>query len=603
MAQILKQSTTVTVNIGPFVDATDAVTEETGLAGSMTIELSKAGAAFAVRNSATAITHDTGLDGHYRVELDTTDTNTIGPLRVAVQDNTTHLPVWHEFQVVEEEIYDSLYLSGATALATSAEVASISSVGGGSINYDADGDNTGGAIKTITFVGSQTNTYTSTSARDGTFHTIDDTANEIDIVYSFDIGGGNIASQVAFDGYLDGSNDELNVLAYDFVGTDWDQIGVLSGQVGSANFSDTYPLFVRHTGTSADLGKVYIRFQNTAQSNPQLNVDRLLCSAVSNTATVGYVGGAVWVDTSASNTNTENYVDGVADNPVSTIAAAKTIADSLNLKVFHLMSGSSITLAATFDDYEFRGYGYTVALGGQSVSGTLFENGIITGNDDGANTSATVYRNCLMGTNTLGLHRLDGCGLSATITLAEAGTFDWVNCHSRVAGTGTPSVDIGVALLNTNLNMRNYSGGIEIQQFGQAGTDNMSLEGTGQLIINANCTGGTVAIRGNFTVTDNAGGAVTLSDNARIDTGQINTEVSDVIKTDTISEMAQQAPPATPTMEEAVMYIYMALRNRLDVDTTAGFKEFYNDAGTVIHKKAISDDGNIYTEAESETGP
>jgi len=52
----------------------------------------------------------------------------------------------------------------------------------------------------------------------------------------------------------------------------------------------------------------------------------------------------------------------------------------------------------------------------------------------------------------------------------------------------------------------------------------MSLEGTGQLVINANCSGGTIAIRGNFTVTDNAGGAVTLSDDARIDVAQINAE-------------------------------------------------------------------------------
>ena len=46
---------------------------------------------------------------------------------------------------------------------------------------------------------------------------------------------------------------------------------------------------------------------------------------------------------------------------------------------------------------------------------------------------------------------------------------------------------------------------------------------------------------------------------------EINAEVVDVMTVDTIAEMAQQQPPTTPTFEEAVMYLYMALRNKGDV--------------------------------------
>jgi len=81
----------------------------------------------------------------------------------------------------------------------------------------------------------------------------------------------------------------------------------------------------------------------------------------------------------------------------------------------------------------------------------------------------------------------------------------------------------------------------------------------------------------------------------------VNSEVADVLKTDTISEMAQGIPPTTPTFEEAVMYLYMALRNLVDVDS--GFKEFNNNAGTVIWKKALADDGSNYTEAKGTSGP
>lgn len=90
-----------------------------------------------------------------------------------------------------------------------------------------------------------------------------------------------------------------------------------------------------------------------------------------------------------------------------------------------------------------------------------------------------------------------------------------------------------------------------------------------------------------------AAGGLPISDDGGLDMD---------ILTDAISELAQGAPTATPTPTAALMYLYMAIRNRLDVDNTAGFKEFYNDAGTVIWKKAVSDDGSIYTEAEGQTG-
>ncbi|MFQ6027400.1 MAG: hypothetical protein ACE5Q6_07905 [Dehalococcoidia bacterium] len=107
----LKQSTTITLRMGPALDKTDGVTEETGL--SPTVEISKNNGAFAARNSATAITHDS--DGWYAVELNATDTNTVGRLIAKFDDAATHLPVWHEFWVLEEDIYEALFASGAAA--------------------------------------------------------------------------------------------------------------------------------------------------------------------------------------------------------------------------------------------------------------------------------------------------------------------------------------------------------------------------------------------------------------------------------------------------------------------------------------------------------
>lgn len=86
-----------------------------------------------------------------------------------------------------------------------------------------------------------------------------------------------------------------------------------------------------------------------------------------------------------------------------------------------------------------------------------------------------------------------------------------------------------------------------------------------------------------------------------ISSANVNTEVVDVLKTDTLTATPQGAPPTTPTFEEAVMIVYDALVHKVKVDATG--KEFSNNAGTVIWKKALSDDGTDYIEAESASGP
>lgn len=63
---------------------------------------------------------------------------------------------------------------------------------------------------------------------------------------------------------------------------------------------------------------------------------------------------------------------------------------------------------------------------------------------------------------------------------------------------------------------------MQVENMGaSASTDNMSIEGDGQLV-EGTCTAGTVAIRGNFTVSGITN--LTLSDDARIDVAQINAE-------------------------------------------------------------------------------
>jgi hypothetical protein len=103
---LLKQSTAVDVKIGPFLDATDGVTAETALTISQAdVRLAKNGGAWAQKNDSNAATHEE--NGWYECALNTTDTGTLGILKLAVHESGA-IPVWHDFMVVPAEVYDYL---------------------------------------------------------------------------------------------------------------------------------------------------------------------------------------------------------------------------------------------------------------------------------------------------------------------------------------------------------------------------------------------------------------------------------------------------------------------------------------------------------------
>jgi hypothetical protein len=110
MPALLRQSTAVTVVIGPFLDSVDAVTPRTALSISQAdVRLSKNGGTFAQKSQASAASHLE--NGWYSCALDATDTNTLGRLVLAVTESGA-VPVWHEFLVVPANVYDSLVGGG-----------------------------------------------------------------------------------------------------------------------------------------------------------------------------------------------------------------------------------------------------------------------------------------------------------------------------------------------------------------------------------------------------------------------------------------------------------------------------------------------------------
>lgn len=103
----VKQSTAVGVVIGPFVDDTDGKTAETALTLSQAdcLLMKNAGAA-AQKNDATSATHL--AIGHYKVPLNTTDTATLGVMRLSIHE-TGALPCFLDLMVMPANVWDSMF--------------------------------------------------------------------------------------------------------------------------------------------------------------------------------------------------------------------------------------------------------------------------------------------------------------------------------------------------------------------------------------------------------------------------------------------------------------------------------------------------------------
>lgn len=218
----------------------------------------------------------------------------------------------------------------------------------------------------------------------------------------------------------------------------------------------------------------------------------------------GYEGGAVWIDTIDGVAGTLLYVNGTVDNPVNSIADARTLADALGMHVFHSLPGSTFTLAQAFNDFEFIGAGFTVALGGQDIGGSRFFNCAISG--IGTGSVRVVFRDCLViGATTLATASLLGCNFAADLTLSAAGIY---RITEGIHGSATaPAIDFGAAVLNTTVHVHDWHGALTVKNMGQLGTDVLHFDSAGgKLTLDATNVGGTANLNGTFDFVDSSTG-------------------------------------------------------------------------------------------------
>ncbi len=204
-------------------------------------------------------------------------------------------------------------------------------------------------------------------------------------------------------------------------------------------------------------------------------------------------GGVVSVDVTSSNSGTA-YPSGNMEYPVNNIQDAVLIGDS---KGFDTIFVRGSVILSTGDDIE----GFTIV--GQNVkrsqieiltdANTIdceFRNFHISGELDGGST----IRECEIATlNYVNGYIYSSVLTEALITLGGSEDALFLDCWSGVAGSNTPTIDMGGS--GQGLAVRGYEGGLKI--INRTGVDPVSIDfGSGQFIADSTITDGLIILGG-----------------------------------------------------------------------------------------------------------
>jgi len=220
------------------------------------------------------------------------------------------------------------------------------------------------------------------------------------------------------------------------------------------------------------------------------------------------------------------YPIGTAEMPSSVIADVITICGVRNLNCIE--ARGVLTLGAAMVGYSFQGlYFESLAdyldLSDEDVSGSRFEDIVVTGGQGGAGLAT--YVRCILYVMTGFRGLAENCPIYGNIALATGGAdyADFDACSS-IHDTCTMTVGdpdrLSVKDWKGNLTlsaqtdglafMRGFDGDLIVD--GMTGGELNIFMRDGTVTINANCTGGTINIYGDARVTDNHGAGCTVND-------------------------------------------------------------------------------------------
>jgi hypothetical protein len=294
------------------------------------------------------------------------------------------------------------------------------------------------------------------------------------------------------------------------------------------------------------------------------------------------------LDTNNGVAGTESFVNGVADKPVDTWASAQTLASAVGIADYHLINGSAVTLDGSTTNSSLFGDNWSLALGGQVVTGCYIQGAAVSGVSTGA--SEVHFEGSNISTASIQYGHFDFCGFDGTMSMTETGSYKFHNCYSSVAGASWPTFTKTAGKTVTG-EWRNYAGGIALA--GIESTDTFTIGGTlGTVTLGG--ADGVVEIRGTYKeIIDNRTGSPTLNIAGAIQTEALVDAVWDEPFTEP-SDMTWAG--ATP--RKAFGWLFAMFRNKATLNRITGAGALRNDADsgdlatwTVTDASSITTDG------------
>lgn len=495
-----------------MLDSSDHITGKTGL--TLTVTISKNGGAF---GAAAGAVSEVG-NGLYMLAGNATDRNTLGTSVIrATATGAEMVPVCVDIVTHDEFAMPAAVRTemdnNSTQLQAIVDGLGRLAVGSGGISTTASAFTKSGAEP-------ETNTYTATAAEDNVYHIVEDVANTTDAYYQFNIGSAGVPQSVEWQGYAQSNGDSYAAYFYNWSTTSWQQVGTISGANGTTQKQENFAATTAHVGTGSNVGLVRFRFYST--DGTAFATDRILCTYT-------------------------QIVQGI-------------------------VNGSTITLSATTTNANYIGHGWTLALGGQDIGGSYFYQSIsVTGIGTCSNGSPPIFQECAFGAATLSAEAfIDHCAIADTLTFTStagvaADTVNIPDCFSNVPGPSTPLMDFSGVTKATYVNIRRWSGGLRLTLTADCTVSVDTVSG-GTITING--TGGIVNIRGIVEgVTDNTGGAATITQTATLN--------RPFIKTQCDTALTDYDPPTNAEMEART--ISSASADKLELS-----------AGTIVTGAAVA---------------
>jgi hypothetical protein len=247
----------------------------------------------------------------------------------------------------------------------------------------------------------------------------------------------------------------------------------------------------------------------------------------------GARGPGVYVDTGAANTNTVLGTDGTVGNPVSTLAAAITLAASVGAKRIYLKGSSTLALTGqTLDGYEFIGLNgsdsNTINLG-TAASPSILSNVDIIGctvygthdfSDRLSVTECELTDAPAAEVTSLYVYAMKSLVIG-DIQLNTASDNVFVNCSDGAPGGTAPTITATGA--TGTILIDNWDGPLALQNL--SASHNVRVSGSGALTFESGCNvNASVQIYGHWTETDNTAGMSNVTRGAEYNRDAVNAE-------------------------------------------------------------------------------